>query len=272
VTPYGDYVDSGYVDSGYVFDPRVPVSLVSGGTRCDLRGPSGLSGAVRLLQPEEYSTGWERSGYAAPAIVHTMSLQYDRLFDSEVTDLLALRAAVDGSATPFTFSDPAQGLDFTCRFESPELNLEQPNYNINRCSLGLWSAATFFPLAAGVPVPDINAADTILTRLFNPTTQRFARKQPLLRFSDNTVAVFNKSAIDRTTRTVSLLRRTRDELAALIAFYTQSAQGTRYTFPWTFDGTGLTVRFASSTLGWKRSSINTRLFDVTVGLEEDTAI
>jgi hypothetical protein len=87
--------------------------------------------------------------------------------------------------------------------------------------------------------------------------------------SNGTFRSYNKSSITRAPRSITMLRRTRAELAAVIYFLVTVCQGIRYTFPWTFDGSAKTVRFSEPRLDWRQSSVNTALFDVTVTLEED---
>lgn len=252
------YIEPGYFEDGYVFSP-CPVVLSSGSTRVDLRAPSGLSGSVRLLQPSEQTTGWARIGYNPRAVVHTLNLQYFRLNGDERNALDALFDTVDFSAVSFLYTDAATGDQFPVRFQAPEFSIGNPSYDKFTATLALWSATTFFTAPASPA-----SISALLGAAHYPAPVKRAKKQPYTRLSDGSVVIYNKSTITRTTRTLNLVRMTRDGLASLIAHFL-SVSGTKT--GWGYDGH--TYRYASSELTWQRSSVNTGRYDAQVSLEED---
>lgn len=219
------YIDDGYFEDGYVFNP-CPQALISGSTRVNLRGPNTMTGSVRLLQPGEYSTGWARIGYAPRAIIHTMVLGYNRMSEGEKNDLDALFDVVDFSATQ-QFMYTNTGDEFPIYFEAPQISFEESSYGCYRSTISLWAAQTFFP-APAVPV----TISALLSAAHYPAPVTRAKKQPRTRLSDGSVVVYNKSTITRTTRTLSLVRISADDLGSLIAHFI-SVDGVKTWWTWT---------------------------------------
>lgn len=208
-----EFTDDGFVDDGYIFTGR-PVIFQSGANRVELRGPSKRSGRVRLLQAEEYSSGWARYGYAPLAIVHTLTLEYQQLRSDEVDQLKAFQIAVDYSAGTFDYIDGANGLTVPAWFAEPDQAIEEISYNKNGTTIELHSLSPFVAL----PAAPANI-DAILNAAHYPCTVRITRKQPQVWMSDGTRRVSNKSAITRQLHTLALVRLTADQLAALIAHF-----------------------------------------------------
>jgi len=258
----GFYIAPGYFEDGYIFSP-CPVVFTSGASRLDLSGPSTLGGSVRMLQPQEYSSGWQRIGFSPLAIVHTLNLQYNRLNGEERDSLDAFFDAVDFSARQFTYTDAATGNQFPVQFQTPEISLEEVSYDLYRTSLSLWSAQTFFS-APAVPA----TISTLLNAAHYPEPVKRAKKQPLTRLSDGSTSISNKSTITRLTRTCSLIRISRDDLASLIAHFI-AAGGIRDWWTWTTATEERTCRYASSQITWQRSSVRSSTYDAQVSLEED---
>jgi hypothetical protein len=268
---YSNYVDPGYVEDGYVFTAKPFILKSSTGAYCQLRGPSGKSGEIVLRQPAEYATGWQRVPFTSRGTAHTMVLDYQRMSDIERLNLEEFFAAVGGIEEIFVYREDLEEREYSVRFDSPELVIREESYDKNSGTIKLWSASSFFILDAGQAVPTINDADVVLTRFSYSCERKAARKQPRDYVSDGNVYIYTKSPIQRQTYRLVMLRRTYAEMAALVFFFS-IANGTRTTFPMTFDGSVRTMRFASSSLRWERSPVVRSLYDVVVEVEEDLAI
>lgn len=260
------YIEPGYFEDGYVFSP-CPVVLSSGNTRVDLRGPSALSGTVRLLQPEEYSTGWQHFGFTPRAVVHTLTMQYNRMNGIERDAVDAFFDTVDFTAQEFDYTDAATGNRFPVRFQNPEISLEEAAYDLYRTQLNLWAGQTFF-----APPAELTEISILLNNAHYPEPIKRTKKQPMLRMSDGTVCIYNKSTITRINRTCTLVRLSRDDLASLIAHFL-SVGGTRDTWTWTdpFRAFEHTCRYASPEISWQRSTVRSSTYDCQVSIVEDTA-
>lgn len=259
-----EFVDDGYVLDGFTFTPR-QVIFQYGEHRVELRGPSGRSGSIRLLQAEEYSTGWARYGFAPIAAVHTLALDYRRMSGAEYQALEAFQAAVDYTATEFDYIDGATGIVYPVRFAEPSQTMEEAGYDLYRCRIVLLSLS---PFIAYPGTPPLNI-DVILGTAHYPYQFTVQRKQPRGWMSDGALRIVNKSAIKRRFHTLSLVRRTAAELGDLLSFFQYTAVGMKNKWPWTWDGTERQVRFSETSLEWQRSAIRSDRHDLSVTLEVD---
>lgn len=260
-----EYVEPGWVDDGYYWTDYGFIGYY-GTDRFSLLRPSSRSGTVKMLQPSEQTAGRANVIAAPYCAKHTMECVYNYVTDDDLAVFLAWAETVDMRAREWDYVDGSTGDRVPVRFEDESVSYEETGPNINSVTFSIWSAQTFFPCAS---VPGIGDADTVLARLYRPFTYERDRKQPLLRFDDGTAAVYNKSAIKRDSRSLSLPYRTRAELAALIAFYEQSAEGAHNTFSWTLDGVSKTVRFSSGGISWSQEARADELYDADLTVEED---
>lgn len=264
MSDYWEFVDDGYVLDGFAFTPR-QVIFQHGANRVELRGPSSLRGSVRLLQAEEYSTGWSRYGYAPIAAVHTLNLEYRRMSGAECQALEAFQAAVDYTATEFDYIDGATGTAYPVRFAEPSQAIEEAAYDLYRCRIVLLSLS---PFIAYPSAPPLNI-DSVLATAYYPYQFTVQRKQPRGWMSDGALRIVNKSVIPRRFHTLSLVRRTAAELGDLLSFFQYTAVGMKNKWPWIWDGPERQVRFAETNLEWERSAVRSDRYDLSVILEED---
>jgi len=264
MTDTWEFVDSGYIQDGYAFTPR-QVIFQFGENRLELRGPSGRSGSVRLLQAEEYSIGWARHGFAPIAAVHTLTLEYRRMSAEEYQALEAFQAAVDYTANEFDYIDGATGRTIQVRFAEPKQAIEEAGYDLYRGRIALLSLTPFIPFPA---TPPLNV-DAILSTAHYPYQFSVERKQPRGWMSDGSLRVVNKSAIKRRFHTIPLVRRTAAELGDLLSFFQNSAVGMKNKWPWTWGEAPRLARFAETSLDWQRSPVRSDRYDITVTLEEE---
>lgn len=250
------YIEPGYWADGYMSSP-CSVALTYGSTRINLRGPSIISGTVRMLQPEEYSTGWERFVYDPRAIIHTMTLQYNRLSLAERDDLDAYFDLIDFSAAQ-SYGDVNEGNTYPIWFDKPEISFEETYYRCYRSSITIWGYQAFHPTPiAPADISVLLGADRY------PEQITRTKRQPRIWLSDGSSVVYNKATMVRRTTTRSL-RLTRNELGSLIFHYV-TAGGPRNTWGWE----GRTCRYAEQEMSWQRSTINTGNYDVQLTIEDD---
>ncbi len=259
-----DYVDAGYVDDGYIFTAR-PVILQLGTERVALRAPSSRSGSIRLLQAEEVSTGWARYGSPPITAVHTLLLEYPQMRADEYAPLAAFREAVDDIATEFEFIDGLTGATATVWFAEPDFEVEEAGFNLYKHSLTLQSHSTFIPYPSSPPA---NLA-AVLEHVHYPYRVTITRKQPHAWLSDGTRRVANKSALRRHIHTVSLVRKSAEDLGKLLSYFEHVAVGIRNKWSWTLDGTARQVRFPEAKLDWRQSRVQRNMYDIDLTLEED---
>lgn len=259
-----EYVEDGYVEDGYVFTGR-PVIFQYGSNRIELRCPSRRSGSVRLLQAEEYSTGWSRYGFAPIAVLHTLELDYRRMSTEEYQALEAFQAAVDYSATEFDFIEGLTGVVIKARFFEPSQAIEEASYGLYRGRIVLMSLVPFIAYPASPPA-NINA---ILATAHYPFQFTVSRKQPRGWMSDGTLRIVNKSACKRRFHTLSLVRRTVVELGEVLSFFQNTAVGIQNKWSWYWNGVIRLARFSETVLSWQQSQVRSDRFDVAVTLEEE---
>lgn len=254
------------MEFGYSQSENIVVFTYNG-TRYLFGGPSGRSGSVRMLQTEEVTTGGARVVYPPWGAVHTMQFDYNAVNSTDRDGFISFFDTVDARAKTWTYTEAVNNDTVVCRFRDPWIGYEERYLDISRISFALEAQASFFTASS---VPGIAQADTVITRLYMPLSVRRERQQPSLRFTDGSLAVFNKSALRRDTRALSLPYRTRAELAAIIAFYCYSARGGYNPFSWTLDGVVKTVRFSAEGLSWTQpQNIADELYEVTCSVEEE---
>lgn len=258
------YIDSGYIDDGYFFTSR-PFIFVSGVNRLELSGPSSRSGSVKLLQPEEYSTGWVRYGFTPLAILHTLSLNYSRMRQDEAAGLTAFRVVVDDTSVQFNYVNGESGVSIPCWFDEPQQELDQQSYGKYQAKVALVSTTPFITFP-GAPPANL---DAILATAQYSYKQTIQRKQPRVWNSDGIPRIYNKSAIKRTLHGLTLRNRNAADLGALLSYFINTAVGIKNMWTWTDGGTPHTVRFAESVINWTQSQISSQLYDVDLTLEED---